>query len=78
MIIGKAMLLNYYHIMVVIAWIEMEPESILTKTEDVSVFYHLINVIGKKQKINTRKEESIGQYVWHNLISGIYSKTKVT
>ena len=78
MILETATLSNYYHIMAVIAWIETEPESILTTVEDVSVFYQLINAIEKKQKINTRKEESIGRDIWHNLVSGIYSKTKVT
>ena len=61
MILETATLSNYYHIMAVIAGTETEPESILTTVEDVSVFYQLINAIGKKQKINTRKEESIGR-----------------
>ena len=56
-----AILSNYLHIMVIITGIETESESILTTAEDISVYYQLKNVIGKKQKINTRKEEFVGQ-----------------
>ena len=76
--IGTTIFLNYHHTTVVIAWIETERENILTTAEDTSVYYQLTNAIGEKQKVNTRKEVFIGQDTWHDTVSDIYLKIKVT
>ena len=60
-IIGIETLLIYHSIMAVIASIETEQESKLSTTWVINASFQLINVIGKKQRINTKENIFTGQ-----------------
>ena len=60
-IIGMETLLIYHSIMAVIACIETEQESKLSTTWVINASFQLINVIGKKQRINTKENIFTGQ-----------------
>ena len=60
-IIGMETLLIYHSIMAVIACIETEQESKLSTTWVINASFQLINVIGKKQRINTKEKAFTGQ-----------------
>ena len=60
-IIGMETLLIYHSIMAVIACIETEQESKLSTTWVINASFQLINVIGKKQRINTKEDIFTGQ-----------------
>ena len=64
--------------MAVIAWIDTEQENKLSTILVISASFQLINVIGKKQRINTKEENLTGQDIWQEPNADIYLKIKVT
>ena len=64
--------------MAVIAWIETKQEKKLSKIWVINAPFQLTNVIGKKQRINTKEETFTGQDIWQEPIADIYWKIKVT
>ena len=67
-------LLIYHYIMAVIAWIETEQEKKLSTAWVINASFQLINVIGKKQRINTKEDIFTGQDIWQEPIADIYLK----
>ena len=62
----------YHYIMVVIAWIETEQEKKFITIWVINASFQLINVIGKKQRINTKEEIFTGQDIWKDPIADIF------
>ena len=62
--------------MAIIAWIETEQERKLSTIWVINASFQLINVIGKKQRINTKEEFFTGQDIWQEPIADTFLKNK--
>ena len=62
----------------VITWIETEQDRELRTIWVINALFQLINVIAKKQRINTKEEMFTGQDIWQEPIADIYLKIRVT